>query len=168
MAGEYATSRFTQLVALARKFRLAYWRSPSYNLTRMLMTLLICLFYGTVFWGRGRVPAGGAPPVLLSLNLCPVAVPSCILPHITRMLMTLPAGDAPPISYLHVSHNLCPATVPFLRFDLHLRRQHELTLKSLGGALWVGRAHFCLLSGILGLNVRYTRRWPLIEIPAGD
>ena len=70
VAGTYATSRFTQLVALARKFRLAYWRSPSYNLTRMLMTLLICLFYGTVFWGRGRVPATGethsysSPPVL--------------------------------------------------------------------------------------------------------
>ena len=59
VAGTYATSRFTQLVALAKKFRLAYWRSPSYNLTRMLMTLLICLFYGTVFWGRGRMPAQG-------------------------------------------------------------------------------------------------------------
>ena len=57
--GTYATNRFTQLAALARKFRLAYWRSPSYNLTRMLMTLLICLFYGTVFWGRGRLPAEG-------------------------------------------------------------------------------------------------------------
>ena len=59
--GEYATNRFTQLAALARKFRLAYWRSPSYNLMRMLMTLLICLFYGTVFWGRGRLPAEGEP-----------------------------------------------------------------------------------------------------------
>ena len=62
--GAYATNRFTQLAALARKFRLAYWRSPSYNLTRMLMTLLICLFYGTVFWGRGRLPTEGEPPIL--------------------------------------------------------------------------------------------------------
>ena len=71
VAGAYATNRFTQLVALARKFRLAYWRSPSYNLTRMLMTLLICLFYGTVFWGRGRVPDEGAPctcPLYLCLS----------------------------------------------------------------------------------------------------
>ena len=60
VSGQYATSRFTQLVALARKFRLAYWRSPSYNLMRMLMTLLICLFYGSVFWGRGRLPSEGA------------------------------------------------------------------------------------------------------------
>ena len=60
VSGTYATSRFTQLVALARKFRLAYWRSPSYNLMRMLMTLLICLFYGSVFWGRGRLPSEGA------------------------------------------------------------------------------------------------------------
>ncbi len=59
VSGQYATNRFTQLVALARKFRLAYWRSPSYNLMRMLMTLLICLFYGSVFWGRGRLPSEG-------------------------------------------------------------------------------------------------------------
>ena len=61
VAGKYATSRFTQLVALARKFRLAYWRSPSYNLMRMLMTLLISLFYGSVFWRRGQLPSQGAP-----------------------------------------------------------------------------------------------------------
>ncbi len=72
VAGTYATSRFTQLVALARKFRLAYWRSPSYNLTRMLMTLLICLFYGTVFWGRGRVPATGETRIS-HLHLCYIA-----------------------------------------------------------------------------------------------
>ena len=122
MAGEYATSRFTQLVALARKFRLAYWRSPSYNLTRMLMTLLICLFYGTVFWGRGRVPAGGAPPVLLSLNLCPVAVPSCILPHITRMLMIVPAGGAPPF----LPHLTSPlSSCAFLHSDSHHSYAHN-------------------------------------------
>ena len=61
VSGKYATSRFTQLVALARKFRLAYWRSPSYNLMRMLMTLLISLFYGSVFWRRGQLPSQGAP-----------------------------------------------------------------------------------------------------------
>ncbi|BDA47962.1 ABC transporter G family member 36 [Coccomyxa sp. Obi] len=60
LKGTYATRRSTQFVALARKYRLSYWRSPSYNLTRMLMTLLICLFYGTMFWGRGRLPATGA------------------------------------------------------------------------------------------------------------
>ncbi|KAK9907686.1 hypothetical protein WJX75_008105 [Coccomyxa subellipsoidea] len=56
----FATKRGTQFVALARKYRLSYWRSPSYNLTRMIMTLLICLFYGTMFWGRGRLPKNGA------------------------------------------------------------------------------------------------------------
>ncbi|CAL8463057.1 g2591 [Coccomyxa elongata] len=60
LKGTYATKRGTQFVALARKYRLSYWRSPSYNLTRMLMTLLICLFYGTMFWGRGRLPRDGA------------------------------------------------------------------------------------------------------------
>lgn len=60
--GRYATSRATQFVALARKYRLSYWRSPSYNLTRMLMTLLICLFYGTMYLGRGRIPSQGVNP----------------------------------------------------------------------------------------------------------
>ncbi len=62
LKGTYATKRRKQFVALARKYRLSYWRSPSYNLTRMLMTLLICLFYGTMFWGRGRLPRDGARP----------------------------------------------------------------------------------------------------------
>lgn len=67
--GAYATNRITQLIVLAQKFWLAYWRSPSYNLTRMLMTLLICLFYGTVFWGRGRMPSEGKPTSLNMLKL---------------------------------------------------------------------------------------------------
>lgn len=62
LKGTFATTRRTQFVALARKYRLSYWRSPSYNLTRMIMTLLICLFYGTMFWGRGRLPKNGARP----------------------------------------------------------------------------------------------------------
>ena len=59
LKGTFATRRGTQFVALARKYRLSYWRSPSYNLTRMIMTLLICLFYGTMFYGRGRLPTTG-------------------------------------------------------------------------------------------------------------
>jgi hypothetical protein len=42
--------------------RLAYWRAPTYNLTRLLLTLAICLFYGTMVLGRGRLPSGGARP----------------------------------------------------------------------------------------------------------
>jgi hypothetical protein len=63
--GRYATSAATQFLTLARKYRLSYWRSPSYNLTRMLMTLLISLFYGTMYLGRGRVPTTGkfTPPL---------------------------------------------------------------------------------------------------------
>lgn len=72
LKGTYSTHRRTQFVALARKYRLSYWRSPSYNLTRMLMTLLICLFYGTMFWRRGRLPKDGVPflPVPAPSHCC--------------------------------------------------------------------------------------------------
>ncbi len=68
LKGTFATRRGTQFVALARKYRLSYWRSPSYNLTRMIMTLLICLFYGTMFYGRGRLPTTG--------EINPVSIPN--------------------------------------------------------------------------------------------
>ena len=58
--GSFATRRWSQFVTLARKYRLSYWRSPSYNLTRLLLTLAICIFYGTMFLGRGRLPTDGA------------------------------------------------------------------------------------------------------------
>ena len=38
-----------------RKFNLAYWRSPSYNFVRLLVTLLVSLLYGTTYYQRGQV-----------------------------------------------------------------------------------------------------------------
>ena len=50
---------------------LSYWRSPSYNLTRLLLTLAICIFYGTMFLGRGRLPTDGARARPLAPTPCP-------------------------------------------------------------------------------------------------
>lgn len=47
--------------------RLAYWRAPTYNLTRLLLTLAICLFYGTMFLNRGRLPSNGVRPPLCAV-----------------------------------------------------------------------------------------------------
>ena len=44
-----------QMHVLLRKFNLAYWRSPSYNFVRLLVTLLVSLLYGTTYYQRGQV-----------------------------------------------------------------------------------------------------------------
>lgn len=36
-----------------------YWRSPAYNLTRLAMTTLIALFYGTMYLQKGHLPTTG-------------------------------------------------------------------------------------------------------------
>ncbi|KAG2439064.1 hypothetical protein HYH02_006591 [Chlamydomonas schloesseri] len=56
VSGTYAASMWTQLVMLASKFRLAYWRTPSYNFVRIAMTVAVALVYGSVYWGEGNVP----------------------------------------------------------------------------------------------------------------
>lgn len=99
--GAFATRRWTQFVALARKYRLSYWRSPSYNLTRLLLTLAICIFYGTMFLGRGRLPTDGAPWALRG-SLCshPWTLPAWHL---------RPAGHGPhaPACALRLLHSAC-------------------------------------------------------------
>ena len=37
------------------KFRMAYWRTPSYNWTRMLTTTLAGLFYGSCYYQQGML-----------------------------------------------------------------------------------------------------------------
>jgi ABC-type multidrug transport system ATPase subunit/ABC-type multidrug transport system permease subunit len=52
-ASRHARRPATQFrLLLARNFA-TYWRSPSYNLVRAVMTVVIALFFGTVFWQRG-------------------------------------------------------------------------------------------------------------------
>lgn len=34
-------------------------RAPTYNLSRMVLTLLLCLFYGSLYFGQGRIPQTG-------------------------------------------------------------------------------------------------------------
>ena len=51
---EYARSTRTQFLLLLRRNWRTWWRSPSYNLVRAMMTVLIALFFGTVYWARGN------------------------------------------------------------------------------------------------------------------
>lgn len=59
MKGRYASSFKTQFSWLMRKWGITYWRSPAYNLTRMLMTSLIALFYGTMYLNKGKLRKTG-------------------------------------------------------------------------------------------------------------
>ena len=52
-ASDYARSTRAQLALLLRRNWRTWWRSPSYNLVRLMMTVLIALFFGTVYWARG-------------------------------------------------------------------------------------------------------------------
>ena len=41
------------------KYMVAYWRSPSYNMTRICMTTIIALLYGTFFLNKAHIPKEG-------------------------------------------------------------------------------------------------------------
>ncbi|KAG2432130.1 hypothetical protein HXX76_009056 [Chlamydomonas incerta] len=56
VSGAYAAGLLTQLLMLSSKFRLAYWRTPSYNFVRVAVTVAVALVYGSVYWGEGSVP----------------------------------------------------------------------------------------------------------------
>ena len=45
----------TQCGILLHKFNLAFWRSPSYNFIRLLVTVLVSLLYGTMYYQRGML-----------------------------------------------------------------------------------------------------------------
>ncbi|KAK9826588.1 hypothetical protein WJX74_004476 [Apatococcus lobatus] len=60
LSSQYATNYWIQSKWLMAKYLVAYWRSPSYNLTRICMTAVIALLYGTFFYKKAHVPAEGA------------------------------------------------------------------------------------------------------------
>ena len=43
-----------QFRTLLSKFMRLYWRTPSYNLTRCAMTVVVSLIYGGTYWGAAR------------------------------------------------------------------------------------------------------------------
>jgi hypothetical protein len=44
-----------QFKACLWKQSLSYWRTPSYNLVRMVFMTFICIFFGAVFWQQGNI-----------------------------------------------------------------------------------------------------------------
>uniref|UniRef100_K4A4V9 ABC transporter domain-containing protein n=1 Tax=Setaria italica TaxID=4555 RepID=K4A4V9_SETIT len=58
--GLYFTYRFPQngwgqFKACLWKQNIIYWRSPQYNLNRMVMTVMLALIFGALFWRRAKI-----------------------------------------------------------------------------------------------------------------
>ncbi|KAI5058624.1 hypothetical protein GOP47_0026794 [Adiantum capillus-veneris] len=53
-ATPYSQSRMGQIKCCLWKQHLTYWRSPDYNCTRFLFSLICALLFGTVFWNVGQ------------------------------------------------------------------------------------------------------------------
>lgn len=54
---EYAASNRTQYFECLKKNMKTYWRSPAFNTTRYVMTFVIALIYGSVYWNEGSNPS---------------------------------------------------------------------------------------------------------------
>ena len=55
----YATSKATQLRETMKRARLIYWRSPSYNLVRVLISVVIAFLFGSIYVSN-RTPTNEA------------------------------------------------------------------------------------------------------------
>ncbi|XVE79409.1 hypothetical protein DITRI_Ditri14bG0056300 [Diplodiscus trichospermus] len=49
----YSQNQLTQFLICLRKQNLVYWRSPHYNLVRLIFTTVCALIFGSVFWDIG-------------------------------------------------------------------------------------------------------------------
>ncbi|KAF8093762.1 hypothetical protein N665_0379s0046 [Sinapis alba] len=50
----YAQSWYGQFKSILWKMNLSYWRNPSYNLMRLIHTLISSLIFGALFWKQGQ------------------------------------------------------------------------------------------------------------------
>ncbi|KAK9807392.1 hypothetical protein WJX73_000014 [Symbiochloris irregularis] len=89
MSSQYAASFTTQVSALMSKWLTSYWRSPNYNLVRLSMTLVIALFYGTMYWHKGKMPSQGATIANVQ-NVLGVQYSSVQFQGMFNLLMVLP------------------------------------------------------------------------------
>jgi hypothetical protein len=49
----YSQSTLSQFTSCLWKQHLTYWRSPGYNLVRIVFTLATAIIFGSVFWKVG-------------------------------------------------------------------------------------------------------------------
>lgn len=86
--GEFASSMGTQLRELLKKYMLAYWRTPSYNFTRYMVTVLVAILYGSIYYKAGDI---SAPATVASVqNVMGVIYSSTSFMGMTNMMAAMP------------------------------------------------------------------------------
>ncbi|KAL6777130.1 hypothetical protein ACKKBF_B20305 [Auxenochlorella protothecoides x Auxenochlorella symbiontica] len=60
LSSQFAVSHAMQRRWLIRKFCKMYWYLPEYNMTRIMLTVVISLVYGATYFGQGRIPTDGS------------------------------------------------------------------------------------------------------------
>lgn len=53
-ATRFSQNGWMQFKSCLWKQHLSYWRSPAYNLMRIMHTLVSSLIFGTLFWNQGK------------------------------------------------------------------------------------------------------------------
>jgi hypothetical protein len=48
-------NRWGQFKACLWKQNITYWRSPQYNLNRMVMTIIVALIFGVLYWRHAKI-----------------------------------------------------------------------------------------------------------------
>ncbi|GLT88466.1 hypothetical protein SLE2022_064910 [Rubroshorea leprosula] len=82
----FTQNSWEQFKSCLWKQHLSYWRSPSYNLTRIMFTLVTSLLFGVLFWNQGQninnqqnlfdiVGAMSVATTILGINNCQAILP---------------------------------------------------------------------------------------------
>eukprot|EP00887_Chlorella_sp_A99_P000995 scaffold5.g995.t1 len=78
LGGMHAPGPWVQFTANLRRNFTLYWRTPSYNITRFVITVFVGLAFGSMFWrlgdDRGRPPERDASPPALATRTLRVAM----------------------------------------------------------------------------------------------
>ena len=69
--------RVAQYKELAMRYFKAYWRSPPYNTTRLILAVISALILGTFYWSRGDNYGGGTGAVTAILGSLLASVQFC-------------------------------------------------------------------------------------------
>ncbi|CAD7702122.1 unnamed protein product [Ostreobium quekettii] len=92
----FAVPPSLQAKVLLHKFFVSYWRSPAYNLVRMIMTAVVALVFGSLYYGEGDIPrdSDGTTEVANVQNIMGVLFVAMSFMGMTNLITVLPVVAA--------------------------------------------------------------------------
>lgn len=95
-----------QVRELLAKYWLVYWRTPSYNFTRTLLTLVVSLVYGSMYYKQGNIPE---PATIANVqNVMGILFSSTNFLGMTNMMAVMPVvGESACYCQLGAHYALC-------------------------------------------------------------